>query len=81
MRWLALFMGTSVAMVAAAAAVVWIAGGFDSLALSGHGLAALIIGAVLTVLLAVGLMGLVFYSHRSEHDRQVQDSDLSDGPR
>jgi hypothetical protein len=74
-------MGICVAMVAAVAAVVWLAGGFDSLALSGHGLAALIIGAVLSALLAVGLMGLVFYSHRSDHDRQVQDNDPLDGPR
>jgi hypothetical protein len=44
-------------------------------------LAALIIGAVLSALLAVGLMGLVFYSHRSDHDRQVQDNDPLDGPR
>lgn len=78
MRWLAIFMGVCVASVAAVVAVVWAAGGFDRLGLSGHGLAALVIGAVLTMLLTVVLMGLVFYSNRSEHDRRVRDTDRRD---
>ncbi|MGH6930905.1 MAG: hypothetical protein ACREEE_00570 [Dongiaceae bacterium] len=78
MRHLALFIGLCVAMVAAVVAVVWAAGGFGGLGLSGHGLAALIIGAAFTVLLTVVLMGLVFYSNRSEHDRRVQDTDRRD---
>jgi hypothetical protein len=36
--------------------------------MSGHGWIAMVLGAVLTVLLGVGLMSLVFYSHRKGYD-------------
>ena len=79
MAWLLRFMAACVALVAAAAGVLWAAGGLDGLGLSGHGLAALIIGAVLTLLLTALLMGLVFYSNRSQHDQKVQDFDPHSG--
>jgi hypothetical protein len=77
-RWLALFVIICVAMAGAIAAIIWAAGGFDSGALSGNGLAALIIGSVASVLLTVVLMGLVFYSNRSETDDEVHDAHRSD---
>ena len=38
----------------------------------------MIIGSVASVLLTVVLMGLVFYSNRSEMDRDVDDAHRSD---
>jgi hypothetical protein len=73
-RWLALFVVICVGMAAAIAAMIWAAGGFEAGAHSGNGLAALIIGSVASVLLTVVLMGLVFYSDRSETDRDVHDA-------
>lgn len=77
-RQLAIFAVICVAMAGAIAAIIWAAGGFDAGALSGNGLAALIIGSVLSLLLTVVLMGLVFYSNRSDVDRDVHDAHRSD---
>lgn len=44
-----------------------------SAALSGHGLAAMLIGAFGMLALAILLMGLVFYSSRSGHDREAHE--------
>jgi cation transporter-like permease len=79
MRSLAIFAAICVGMAVGIAVIVWSAGGFSPGALSGHGLAALIIGSVLSLLLTVVLMGLVFYSNRSELDRDVHDVHRSDG--
>ncbi len=52
----------------------WIGGQFPN----AHFVIAYAIGATLTVLLAVGLFALTFYSSRSGHDEQIgneQDSD------
>jgi hypothetical protein len=77
-RQLVIFAIICVGMAGAIAAIIWSAGGFDAGALSGNGLAALIIGSVLSLLLTVLLMGLVFYSNRSEMDRDVHDAHRSD---
>ncbi|MCW3473973.1 hypothetical protein [Limobrevibacterium gyesilva] len=45
-----------------------------SLGLSGNVLIALILGIVLTTALGVALMGLVFYSDRSDQDEAVYRS-------
>jgi hypothetical protein len=78
-RWLVMFAAICVAMAIGVFAIVWSAGGFSAGGLSGHGLAALIIGSVLSLLLTVALMGLVFYSNRSELDQDVHDVHRSDG--
>jgi hypothetical protein len=44
----------------------WLAGGFAGL--SGHGVAALIIGIVASMFLGIGLMVAAFASSRSGHD-------------
>jgi hypothetical protein len=72
-RWLMMFAAICVAMAIGIFAIVWSTGAFSAGGLSGHGLAALIIGSVLSLLLTVALMGLVFYSNRSELDRSVHD--------
>jgi hypothetical protein len=51
---------------------LFLTGVFGDLGLSTQGTIALIIGITLTVLLGVGLMALVFYSGRSQHDDLVR---------
>jgi hypothetical protein len=77
-RWLMMFAAICVVMTIGIFAIVWSTGAFSAGGLSGHGLAALIIGSVLSLLLTVALMGLVFYSNRSEVDRDVHDVLRSD---
>ncbi|HEX9465333.1 MAG TPA: hypothetical protein VGB82_22240 [Alphaproteobacteria bacterium] len=57
-------LGAIILLIAGA----WIVLGFGSLGLDTSATIALILGIVLTVGLAVGLMGLVFYSNRSGRD-------------
>lgn len=51
--------------------VLWLVGGFEDLGVSGHGLVALVGTFVLVIIVGVGLMALVFYSHRSGRDEAV----------
>ncbi len=47
----------------------------ESGTLSGHGLTAMILGAVLTLAIGVALMGLVFFSSRRGYDDNVGRDD------
>ncbi|HYE00157.1 MAG TPA: hypothetical protein VEH84_12300 [Alphaproteobacteria bacterium] len=51
--------------------LVWVAWqiGADGGAIGGHGIAALVIGTLGSIVLGVGLMALVFYSSRAGYDR------------
>lgn len=49
---------------------------FADLGLSGHGIAAMFLGALLTVAVAVALMGLVFSSSRSGRDERVRGESI-----
>jgi Na+-driven multidrug efflux pump len=53
----------------------WLVGGF--VGLSGHGVAALIIGIVVSMFLGIGLMVAVFASSRSGHDDAAGESTAS----
>jgi len=53
----------------------WLVGGFAGL--SGHGVAALIIGVVASMFLGIGLMVAVFASSRSGHDEAVGESPIN----
>jgi hypothetical protein len=46
--------------------------------LSGHGYVAMALGVVFTLALGIGLMALVFYSHRRGYDDAVSSQDGSD---
>ena len=59
-------------LTAAVAAVVYIWRALGDMPTSGHGLAALLLGALLSIALGVGLMFLVFYSSRHGHDDDVR---------
>jgi len=62
-------VGLLVLAIASAAYAWW---SMADVQISIHGLIALVLGVVLSLLLGGGLMALVFYSHRHGHD---------DGPR
>lgn len=51
--------------------VAWALGAF--VGLSGHGIAALILGTVLSMALGIGLMVAVFASSRTGHDDTIAD--------
>ncbi|MDX6752287.1 hypothetical protein SH611_20980 [Geminicoccaceae bacterium 1502E] len=79
MRWLVIFGGSCVAMVAAVLAIIWAFEGFEGLGLSMHGVIALVIGVVVTTALGVVLMALVFHSDRSGRDDLAHHQDTSPG--
>ena len=73
-RWITIFSTTCVGAVVIVLFIIWAMSGFVSLASQGlHGavLIALILGIILTTALGVALMGLVFYSDRSNQDEAV----------
>jgi hypothetical protein len=75
MKWIVTYSLASVGAIAAILGLLWAANGFTTGGLSGHGIAAVTLGVTISVLLAVGLMALVFYSNRSGRDEQAQRSD------
>ena len=60
---------TALAVVAGLIGYAWMQ--LDTVTLSGHGLAALLLGAGLSLALGMGLMALVFYSSRHGHDDEA----------
>jgi hypothetical protein len=75
MKWLVTFSLGSVGAIAAILAVLWGATGFSTGGLSSHGIAAIVLGVTFSVLLAVALMALVFYSNRSGQDEHAHHHD------
>lgn len=66
-------IGVTVLLLLAA----WALGAFAGL--SGHGVAALILGTVFSMALGIGLMVAVFASSRSGHDDMISDATPNDG--
>jgi len=75
MKWFVTFSLGSVGAIIAILAVLWGSNGFSTGGLSGHGIAAIVLGVTFSVLLAVALMALVFYSNRSGRDEHVHHQD------
>ena len=71
MRWTLGFVGGCLGLIAFVLLVLWVSNDFAGLGLSGHGVAALILGSVLSSALAIGLMALVFHSDRSGQDERA----------
>ena len=78
MRWLLWFVGGSVGAVAAVLFGLWAYAGFADPGLPLEGLIALVLGILGTTGMAVGLMALVFHSHRSHADEEVHRGDHTD---
>jgi hypothetical protein len=77
-RWLLTFVGFNALLFIVVLARLWEIGGFADTGLSGTGWFALCLGVAATSGLGVGLMALVFYSHRKDYDK---DAYRSGGPR
>jgi hypothetical protein len=70
MRWILPYSLVCCGAIGAVLALTWTFGGFDTKGVSTHGIIAIVLGTMFTVLVAVGLMALVFYSNRSGQDDQ-----------
>lgn len=79
MGWLRLFLLVCTVLVAVALLGAWALNGFDTFDMSLHGVIAMILGAVLTGAVAIGLMALVFLSHRTGHDDDIGRPDPPEG--
>lgn len=75
MKWIATYSLASVGAILAILVLLWAVNGFSTGGLSGHGIAAVVLGVTFSVLLAVGLMALVFYSNRSGQDDEAHHPD------
>ena len=71
MSWLRLFLGVCVLVVALLLVGLWALRGFDSYGMGFHGVLALVLGAVLSSAVGIGLMALIFLSNRSGHDEEA----------
>jgi hypothetical protein len=63
-----------VALVGLGLAAYWamfVYGEIEGVTLSGHGVAAMIAGLVLTLVVGCGLMALLFFSNKHGHDERV----------
>lgn len=67
-------------LIAGAAVLIVIAGRFDFLGAGFHVNFAMLLGAVGTIAVGVGLMALVFYSSRSGADEEVKHSSADEPP-
>ena len=81
MKWVGWFSAACVGMVFAVLLLIWASGGFAGPGLTGNGLAAMLLGVVISTGLGVGLMALVFYSNRSRQDEAVHNVGLTTKPR
>jgi hypothetical protein len=77
-RWFLWFALACVAGIAILFAMFWALGGFEDMAMSGHGVVALAGTVVLVLVVGIGLMALVFYSNRSGRDEAVHHGGLDD---
>ena len=70
MTWIVKYCLICVGAIVGVLAFVWMLTGFDTEGVSTHGLVAIVLGTTFTVVVAVGLMALIFYSNRSGLDDQ-----------
>ncbi len=75
MKRLVIFAAGCAGSVGAVVVLIWALHGFIGPGLPLAGLVAMVLGMVLTVALAIGLMALLFYSNRSGYDEVVYRSD------
>lgn len=75
MIWILRYSLICIGAIIAVLVFVWALNGFDLAGISTAGLIAIVLGTTFTVLVAVGLMALVFYSNRSGQDERAHHSD------
>jgi hypothetical protein len=70
MKWILTYSLACSGAIGAVLVLAWALGGIDTEGISTHGIIAIVLGTMFTVLVAVGLMALIFYSNRSGQDDQ-----------
>jgi hypothetical protein len=65
-------------LLAAVLVMLWAWREMGEVEISGHGLIALALGAVASLIVGAGLMGLVFFSHRRGYDDRAHRDDLEE---
>lgn len=75
MKWILTFSFACTGAIIAGLLLIWGLNGFSTGGLSIHGIIALGLGISFSILVAVGLMALVFHSSRSGQDEQVHNRD------
>ena len=75
MKWIVNYSLICIGAIVGVLAFVWALNGFDTEGVSAHGMIAIVLGTTFTVVVAVGLMALVFYSNRSGQDERAHHSD------
>ena len=75
MRWILTYSLICIGAIICVLTFVWALNGFDLAGISPAGLIAVVLGTTFTVLIAVGLMALVFYSNRSGQDERAHHPD------
>ena len=76
--WRNVLVISCIGMVALVLAVNWALSGFHSLGLHPATTIALVLGTIATTALCVVLMGLMFYSERTQDDEAVGENDTTD---
>lgn len=76
-RWFLIFGGICAAAIAVVLAILAAFGGLAESDLPGPGIAAMVLGIVVTCGLGIGLMALIFYSARTGQDETVYRIDQS----
>ena len=71
MKWSLTYSLACSGAIGALLAIAGLFGGFDTEGVSTHGIIAIVLGTMFTVLVGVGLMALIFYSNRSGRDETV----------
>lgn len=75
MKWILTFSFTCTGAIVSGLVLIWGLNNFTAGGLSTHGVIALVLGVTFSILLAVGLMAVVFYSNRSGRDEQARNRD------
>ena len=77
MSWIVKFSAASAAVIVIALLIVWAVGGFQ-LGVEGHVEIAMLLGILFTIAVSVVLMALLFYSHNTGYDSDVQEAQKRD---
>ncbi len=72
-----LILGSVAALGAVAYWALYVMGHIEGVQLSGHGVAAMVIGLAFTILIGFGLMALIFFSNKHGHDEAVHNLYMS----
>jgi hypothetical protein len=72
--WAGRFAITAVTAIVVLLALIWALTGFGGLGLDATATVGAVLGIVVAIALAVGLMTLIFYSNRSEMDDMVAEA-------